>query len=81
MQILSKNFSLPKNIKTINNSPTKQVSNPNFKSSKTKIAKELGNELTKHLQRENIKDILVGDFIKVNISMLEDGKRQFDIIR
>ncbi|MBR1984313.1 MAG: hypothetical protein IKA31_01085, partial [Clostridia bacterium] len=58
MQILSKNFSLPKNIKTINNSPTKQVSNPNFKSSKTKIAKELGNELTKHLQRENIKDIL-----------------------
>lgn len=30
---------------------------------------------------ENIKDILVGDFIKVNISMLEDGKRQFDIIR
>ena len=30
---------------------------------------------------ENIKDILVGDFLKVNISILDDNRRKFDIIR
>ena len=30
---------------------------------------------------ENVKDILVGDFIRVDISILDENKRQFDITR
>lgn len=30
---------------------------------------------------ENVKDILVGDFIRVDISILDEKKRQFDIAR
>ena len=57
MQILSKNFSLPKDIKNVNNQSSSKLSNPNFKSSKTKIAEELGSSLTKHLSTDAIKDI------------------------
>ena len=57
MQILSKNFSLPKDIKNVNNQSSSKLSNPNFKSSKTKIAEELSSSLTKHLSTDAIKDI------------------------
>ena len=30
---------------------------------------------------ENIKDILVGKFIEVNITLQDDGKRKFEIVR
>lgn len=30
---------------------------------------------------ENIKDILIGNFIEINISLLEDNKRKFEIKR
>lgn len=30
---------------------------------------------------ENIKDILQGKYIEINISLIEDGKRKFEIIR
>ena len=30
---------------------------------------------------ENVEDILVGDFIRVDISILDNNRRQFDIIR